>query len=169
MESVCKSTTSSFPYTICTGTYYFSIHFTFKFDWTVINNDVERKYLCYTGNWNDDQFPDEISKYVVASDIEDLRSSVEQTEQGKDKKLTREASLKFCRAIERCKEYLWENSRSVKLWIQYIHYIINTVKQVIPAGCAENWRNYLMVVRQMLILFSSTVHFQYAKSARFYL
>ena len=85
MESVCKSTTSPFPYTICTGTYYFSIHFTFKFDWTVINNDVERKHLCYTGSWNDVQFPDEISKYVDASDIEELSTLVEQIELDKAK------------------------------------------------------------------------------------
>ena len=32
--------------------------------WTVINNNVERKYLCYTGNPNDEQFPDEISMQV---------------------------------------------------------------------------------------------------------
>ena len=31
-ESVCKSTTSPFPRTNCTGTYYISIHFSFKFD-----------------------------------------------------------------------------------------------------------------------------------------
>ena len=125
--------------------------------------------ICYTGSWNDFQFPDEISKYVDASDIEELRILVEQIEQGKDKKLTREASLKICRAIARCKEYLWENSHTAKLWIQYLHYVINTVKQFISAGCAGNWQNYLMVVRQMLILFSSTVHLQNAKSARFYL
>ena len=34
--------------------------------------DVKNKYLCYTGNTNDEQFPDEISKYVDASDIEEL-------------------------------------------------------------------------------------------------
>ena len=27
--------------------------------------DVERKYLCYTGNLNDKQSPDEITKYVL--------------------------------------------------------------------------------------------------------
>ena len=68
--------------------------------------DVERKYLCYTGNSNDKQFPDEISKYVDANDIEELHTLVEQIEQDKDTTLTSEASLKFCRAIARCKEYL---------------------------------------------------------------
>ena len=32
-----------------------------------------------------------------------------------------------------------------------------------------NWQNHLMVVRQMLNLFSDTAHFQYAKSAKIYL
>ena len=61
------------------------------------------------------QFPDEISKYVDASDIEELRTLVEQIEQDKDTKLTREASLKICRVIAMCKEYLRENSRTAKL------------------------------------------------------
>ena len=88
---------------------------------------VERKYLCYTGNSNDEQFPDEISKYVDANDIEELHTLVEQIEQDKDATLTSEASLKFCRAIARCKEYLLENSLTAKLSIQYIHYV-NIVK-----------------------------------------
>ena len=67
--------------------------------------DVERKYLCYTGNSNDKQFPDEISKYVDANDIEELHTLVEQIEQDKDTTLTSEISLKFCRTIARCKEY----------------------------------------------------------------
>ena len=31
--------------------------------------DVDRKHLCYAGNSNDEQFPDEISEYVDANDI----------------------------------------------------------------------------------------------------
>ena len=79
--------------------------------------------------------------------------------------MTSETSLKFCRAIARCKEYLSETSRTAKLWKQYIHYI-NIVKQFIQAERTGNWQNHLMTVRQMLNLFSTTTHFQYAKSAR---
>ena len=68
--------------------------------------DVERKYLCYTGNSNDEQFLDEISKYVDANYIEELTILVEQSEQNEDTTLTGEASLKFYRAISRCEEYL---------------------------------------------------------------
>ena len=68
-------------------------------------------------------------------------------------------SLKFCRANARCKEYLSENSRTAKLWIQYIQYI-NIVKQFIQAGRTGNWQNYLLVVRQILNLFSATAYFQ---------
>ena len=130
--------------------------------------DVERKYLCYTGNSNDKQFPDEIWKYVDANDIEELHTLVEQHEQNKDTTLTSKASLKFCRTITRCKEYLSKNTRTAKLLIQYIHYI-NIMKQFIQAGRKGNWQNYLNVVRQILNLFSATTHFQYAKSARLYL
>ena len=131
--------------------------------------DVERKYLCYTRNSNDKLFPDEISKYVDADYIEELHTLVEQIEQDKDTTLTSEASLKFCRTIARCKQYLSENSRSAKLlMIQYIHYI-NIAKQFIRAGRTGNWQNYLKVVCQILNLFSATAHFQHAKSARLYL
>ena len=82
--------------------------------------------------------------------------------------LTSEASLKFFRANAMCKEYLSENSPSAKLWIQYIHYI-NIVKQFIRTVLMGNWQNYLMVIRQILNLFSNTAHFQYAKSAGVYL
>ena len=82
--------------------------------------------------------------------------------------MTSETGLQFCRAVARCKEYLSENSRTAKLWIQYIHYI-NIVKQFIRAEHTGNWQNHLMVVRQMLNLFSATAHFQYAKSAKLYL
>ena len=92
--------------------------------------DADRKYLCYAGNSNNEQFPDEISKYLDANDIKELRTLVEQIEKNKDTTMTSETSLKFCRAIARCKEYLSENSCTAKLWIQYIHYI-NIVKQFI--------------------------------------
>ena len=107
-------------------------------------------------------------KYIDANDIVELHTLVEQIERDKDTTLTSKASLKFCRAIARCKEYLSENSRTAKLLIQYIHYI-NIVKQFIRAGCTGNWQNYLMVVRQILNVFSATAHFQYAKYARLYL
>ena len=90
-----------------------------------------------------------ISKFVDANNIAELHSLVEQIEQDKGTTLTSEASLKFYRAIARYKEYLSENSRTAKLWIQYIHYI-NIAKQFIRAGRTGNWQNYLMVVRQGL-------------------
>ena len=36
--------------------------------------DVDRKYLCYAGNSNNEQFPDEISKYLDANEIKELRT-----------------------------------------------------------------------------------------------
>ena len=101
--------------------------------------DVERIYLCYSGNSNDKQFPDEISKHVDANNIEELHTLVEQIEQDKNTTLTSEASLKFCKAIARCKEYLSENPHTAKLLIQYINYT-NIVKQFIRAGRTGNWK-----------------------------
>ena len=68
--------------------------------------DVERKYLRYAGNSINEQFPDEISKYLDANNTKELRTLVEQNEKTKDTTMTSETSLKFCRAIARCKEYL---------------------------------------------------------------
>ena len=45
--------------------------------------DVDRKYLCYAGNSNNEQFPDEISKYLDANDIKELRTLVQQLEKNK--------------------------------------------------------------------------------------
>ena len=100
--------------------------------------DVDRKYLYYAGvNSNDEQFPDKIPKYIDANDIEELLTLVEQIEQNKDTTLACETSLKFCRAIARCKEYLSENSDTSQLCIQYINYI-NIVKQFIRAERTGN-------------------------------
>ena len=53
---------------------------------------------------------------------------------------------------------LLENFRTAKLWIQYIRYI-NIVKQFIQDERTRSWQNHLMVVHQMLNLFSATAHF----------
>ena len=55
--------------------------------------DVEIKYLCYTGNSNDKQFPDETWKYVDGNDIAELHSLAEQIEQDKDTTLISEVSF----------------------------------------------------------------------------
>ena len=108
--------------------------------------------ICCAGNSNNEQFPDEISKYLDASNIKELRTLVEQIGKNKDTTMTSETSLKFCGAIARCKEYLLKTSCTAKLWMQYIHYI-NIVKQFIRAECTGNWQNHLMAICQMLNLF----------------
>ena len=40
--------------------------------------DVDRKYLCCSGTGNDEEFPDEISEYVDASDSKELHALVQQ-------------------------------------------------------------------------------------------
>ena len=39
------------------------------------------KNICYSGNSNDEQFPDEISEYVDPNDTEELYTLPEQIEQ----------------------------------------------------------------------------------------
>ena len=88
-------------YTVYFGTYYFSIHLPLSLIEQLSTTMLKRKYLCYTGNSNDKQFPGEISKHVDANDIEELCTPVEQIGQDKDTTLTSEASKKFCRVIAR--------------------------------------------------------------------
>ena len=68
-------------------------------------------------------------------------------------------------AFESLKIYLNENSRTAKLWIQYLMYI-NIVTQFIRAGRTCKWKDHLIAVNRMLNIFPATGHFQYAKSAR---
>jgi hypothetical protein len=62
-------------------------------------------------------------------------------------------------AIESVKVYLNENSRTSKLWIQYL-------KRAERTG---EWKDHLIAVKRMLNIFPTTGHFQYAKLARLYL
>ena len=87
---------------------------------------IENIYFTLV-NSNDEQFPDEISKYVAANDNEELCTLVERTEQ--NTALTSESSLIFAKQLQGARNLL-ENYRIVQLWIQYIHNI-NIAKQFI--------------------------------------
>ena len=66
------------------------------------------------------------------------------------------------------KEYLVINSRTAKLWIQYISYV-DLAKEFIKAERTGNWSAHLSIVSKILNIFSATCHFNSAKSARLYL
>ena len=66
------------------------------------------------------------------------------------------------------KAHLIEQSRTSKLWIQYLYYV-SVVKMFIRAERTGNWHEHLEAMRLMLNLFAATAHINYAKSARLYL
>ena len=100
--------------------------------------DVERKYLCYTGNSNDKQFPDEISKYVNGNDTDELHTLAEQIEQDKDTTLISEVS--FVGQLQGAKS-IYLKILAQQNYGYNIHYI-NIVKQFIRAGRTGNRQNY---------------------------
>jgi hypothetical protein len=70
--------------------------------------------------------------------------------------------------LSNLKTELSSESRTARLWMQYIHYI-DIVKQFIMAERTSNWHLHLKSVADMLNLFAATGHNNYAKSARLYL
>ena len=64
--------------------------------------------ICYAGNWNDGQFPDEISKYLETNNIKELRTSVEQIEQNKDATMTSETVENFVKQLQGAKGSYWK-------------------------------------------------------------
>ena len=59
-------------------------------------------------------------------------------------------------AIQEYKRCLSESSRTSKLWIQYIYYIV-LLKDFIFAERTRNWRLHLVTVKRILNLFASAV------------
>ena len=59
-------------------------------------------------------------------------------------------------------------SRTAKLWIQYLDYV-DLVKMFVRAERTGNWSLHLVAVSRMINLFAATGHINYAKSARLYL
>ena len=63
---------------------------------------------------------------------------------------------------------LASKSRTAKLWLQYMNFI-NILKLFIRAERTGDLNLHLVAVGKMLNVFAATGHFNYAKSARFYL
>ena len=66
------------------------------------------------------------------------------------------------------KETLAGNSRTAKLWIQYMDQV-DTIKLFTRAERTGNWNLHLVAVGKMLNLFAASGHHNYAKSGRLYL
>ena len=65
-------------------------------------------------------------------------------------------------------EFRIRQTRTAKLWIQYIDYV-DIAKDFIRAARTGHWELHLESVRRMINLFAATGHINYAKSARIYL
>ena len=66
------------------------------------------------------------------------------------------------------KASLAEDSRTSKLWIQYMEYI-SIIKMFIRVERSGNWEEHLNATEKMLNLYAATGHIHYVKSARLYL
>ena len=66
------------------------------------------------------------------------------------------------------KEELCSKSRTVALWLNYVHYI-EIVQQFITAERTSNFALHISTTKQMINLFAATAHNNYAKTYRLYL
>ena len=69
--------------------------------------------------------------------------------------------------LKKVKASLSAQSKTVKLWIQFLEYI-KVIKDLISFERLGMWENHLLTVSKFLNLFAATGHI-YAKSARLYL
>jgi len=63
---------------------------------------------------------------------------------------------------------LCEESRTARLWVQYVDYV-STARMFIRAARTGDWNLYLISINNILNLFAATGHIHYAKSARLHL
>ena len=69
--------------------------------------------------------------------------------------------------VSELKTKLKAKSRTAKLWLLYLDYI-SVAKLFILAERTSDWELHLHAITEMLNLFASTGHINYAKSARLY-
>ena len=70
--------------------------------------------------------------------------------------------------VEENKNELREQSRTARLWLQYIDYV-EICRLFIRAVRTAHWELHLFSISKMLNLFAATGHVHYAKSSRVYL
>ena len=75
---------------------------------------------------------------------------------------------KLRRILETHKEEIAKQSRTAKLWVQYMDYV-DVIRMFIRAERTGDWDKHLVATEKMLNLYAATGHYHYAKSARLYL
>ena len=114
----------------------------------------------------------DIAKDDFNLDVASLKTLLESTEDERDMaKLSSFAEAKVTHdihnALEALTSQLVAESRTSKLWLSYLQYI-SIIKRYILAERTSNWQLHLNSTVEMLNIFASTGHTNYAKSARFY-
>ena len=70
--------------------------------------------------------------------------------------------------VETLQGYLISESRTTKLWVQYMSYS-DVIKTFIRFERTGNWDEHLAATKKMLNLYADTGHFNYGKITRLYL
>ena len=78
------------------------------------------------------------------------------------------AVKKLDSGTEALKRYFSQESRTGKLWIQYME-CIDIIRNYIRAARTSDWNLYLITLEKMIDVFAATGRINYAKSARIYL
>ena len=111
---------------------------------------------------------------IISSLTHEGRSKIESASdafyngEGKLPDGTKEMLAQIGKLLEDKKAQLANRNRTAKLWIQLLDYI-DTILLFIRAERLADWEMHLTATHAMLNLFAATGHFNYAKSARFYL
>jgi hypothetical protein len=103
------------------------------------------------------------------SDISDLHAAYQHAmnDQQSTDTLDLTPLLKLERSLCHLRRKLSIESRTSKLWLQYMDHI-QTLKMFIRAERSGDWELHLVSITRMLNLFAATGHNQYAKCARIY-
>ena len=101
-------------------------------------------------------------------EINDLYEKLRAHEISSDEISNYPALVKMGRAFDTLMHELGDRSRTAKLWLAYIEYV-GTLKLFIRAERTGDWNLHLVAVGKMLNLLAATGHFNYGKSATFYL
>ena len=70
-------------------------------------------------------------------------------------------------SLTELKRSLAMQSRTAKLWVQYLYYV-STLKLLLRAERTADWHLHLVSIRRMINLFAATGHANYAKCGRLY-
>ncbi len=78
-----------------------------------------------------------------------------------------EPLVKIDQALDQLKTFLSAQSRTAKLWVQFMDYI-RIIQDFIASERLKDWHGHIRARSQLLNVLAATGHIHYAKSARLY-